>query len=118
MRRLPQPCHVVVYVPLNPCTLERKKQGSGIVISGASTGIGYHAAVSLADDFTVYAGVRKEADAERLKGLGNPNLVPVILDVAKQESVDASFETITADAAQRGIAVTGIVNNAGIFKAR
>jgi hypothetical protein len=32
--------------------------------------------------------VRKPADAERLSGLGNANLVPVILDVTSQESVD------------------------------
>lgn len=44
-------------------------KGSGVVISGASTGIGYHAAVSLADIFVVYAGVRKETDAQRLLSL-------------------------------------------------
>lgn len=36
----------------------------------------------------MYAGVRKDADAERLNSLGKPTLVPVILDVAEQESVE------------------------------
>lgn len=89
--------------------------GSAIVISGASTGIGYDAAVQLADDFVVYAGVRKEKDADALRALGKPTLVPVILDVAKQESVDEAYDKITADAAERGIPIWAIVNNAGIM---
>lgn len=32
--------------------------------------------------------MRKAADAERLSGLGNANLVPIILDVTSQDSVD------------------------------
>lgn len=91
--------------------------GAGIVISGASTGIGYDAAVQLADDFVVYAGVRKEKDADNLRSLGKSTLVPVILDVASQESVDEAYEKITADAAERGIPVWAIVNNAGIMTA-
>ncbi len=92
--------------------------GSAIVISGASTGIGYDAAVNLADDFVVYAGVRKEKDAEALRALGKPTLVPVILDVAKQESVDEAYDKITSDAAERGIPIWAIVNNAGIMTVR
>ncbi|GAB5034937.1 short-chain dehydrogenase reductase sdr [Nannochloropsis oceanica] len=89
--------------------------GSAIVISGASTGIGYDAAVHLADDFVVFAGVRKEKDAEALRALGKPTLVPVLLDVAKQESVDEAYEKITADVKKRGIPIWAIVNNAGIM---
>jgi len=76
--------------------------GSAIVISGASTGIGYDAAVNLADDFVVYACVRKNKDAETLRALDKPTLVPVLLDVTYQESVDEAYERITADAAERG----------------
>lgn len=89
--------------------------GSAIVISGASTGIGYDAAVHLADDFVVFAGVRKEKDADALRALGKPNLVPVLLDVANQESVDEAYEKITAAATKRGIPIWAIVNNAGIM---
>lgn len=60
-----------------------------VVISGASTGIGLHAALSMADEgYVVYAGVRKDADAARLSSYGKPTLVPILLDVAKAESVD------------------------------
>lgn len=52
--------------------------------SGASTGIGNHAAQALAaQGYVVYATVRKQADVEALKELGLSNLRPLILDVAK-----------------------------------
>ena len=58
-----------------------------IVITGASTGIGNHAALHLAKSgFVVYAGVRKQSDAEALIKLGISTLKPVILDVAKSVS--------------------------------
>jgi hypothetical protein len=41
--------------------------------------------------------------------------VPVYLDVTKQELVDEAYETITADAAQRGIQIAGVVNNVRTF---
>lgn len=60
-----------------------------VIISGASTGIGLHAALSMADEgYVVYAGVRKDADAARLSSYGKPTLVPILLDVAQPESVD------------------------------
>ncbi|TFJ80959.1 hypothetical protein NSK_007602 [Nannochloropsis salina CCMP1776] len=91
--------------------------GAAVVLSGASTGIGYDAAVHLADDFVVYAGVRKENDAEMLRSVGKSTLVPVILDVTSQDSIDEAYVKITADAAERGIPVWGLVNNAGIMTA-
>jgi hypothetical protein len=43
----------------------------------------------MADEgYVVYAGVRKDADAARLSSYGKPTLVPILLDVAKAESVD------------------------------
>ena len=57
--------------------------------TGASTGIGYHSVLDLVEHgFVVFAGVRKERDVEELKQLGMPNLLPVILDVTKQETID------------------------------
>ena len=44
----------------------------GIIVTGASTGIGRHAAETLAGrGFTVFAGVRRAADAEKLKEVSN-----------------------------------------------
>ena len=57
--------------------------------AGSSTGIGFHSAVNLAQHgFVVYAAVRKEKDAVAMKSLNMSNLVPVILDVTKQETID------------------------------
>ena len=68
--------------------------GGGVLITGASSGIGKHAALTLADrGFIVFAGVRKVADAEKLRQ-ENAALVPVIIDVTKQEQVDAAVGTV------------------------
>jgi NAD(P)-dependent dehydrogenase (short-subunit alcohol dehydrogenase family) len=49
----------------------------------------YDAALRLAKEgFTVYAGVRKSEDADRLASLGVQGLVPLMLDVASEESVE------------------------------
>lgn len=56
---------------------------------GCSTGIGRDSAIDLAKHgFVVYAGVRKDKDADSLRSLNIPNLVPVILDVTNQETID------------------------------
>jgi NAD(P)-dependent dehydrogenase (short-subunit alcohol dehydrogenase family) len=52
--------------------------GKSVFITGCSSGIGRETAVFLADrGFTVFASVRKEADAGNLRHLNLPNLVPV-----------------------------------------
>jgi NAD(P)-dependent dehydrogenase (short-subunit alcohol dehydrogenase family) len=84
---------------------------SGIVlITGASSGIGEAAAHAAAKaGFEVYAGVRKDVDAERLRAAG---LRPLKIDVTDTAAIDAAAEEIGAAAAGRGLA--GLVNNAGI----
>lgn len=52
--------------------------GRGVLVTGCSSGIGRETAVELAaHGFTVFATVRKEADAENLRNLDAPNLVPM-----------------------------------------
>ena len=53
-----------------------------VVVTGASSGIGEHAASTLAatTTYTVYAGVRKQVDADRLQAT-YPGLRTVFLDV-------------------------------------
>lgn len=89
--------------------------GSGIVITGASTGIGRHAAELMANKgFVVYAGVRKDSDAASIRGAGIATLVPVKLDVTDEASVAAAVEFVSTDLQKRRIALAGLVNNAGV----
>ena len=87
----------------------------GVIVTGASTGIGRHAAETLAKEgFVVYAGVRKQTDMDSMLSTNIDNLVPVFLDVTDQGSVDKGFATITEDLGTRKLPLVGLVNNAGI----
>ncbi len=84
-----------------------------VLVTGASTGIGEAVAYALDDlGFTVYAGVRKPEDGERVKQGASERLVPVQLDVAKTEDIEAVRAQLTSATAGHGLA--GLVNNAGI----
>lgn len=84
-----------------------------VLITGASSGIGRHAAVSLAKrGFTVYAGVRKQKDADSLAGEGVKGLKGVLLDVTQPDTIDSAFESIQA----AGLPLVALVNNAGIAR--
>jgi NAD(P)-dependent dehydrogenase (short-subunit alcohol dehydrogenase family) len=83
---------------------------AGIVISGASTGIGAASAALLAEKgFVVFAGVRNESDAQRLAEL-SPNVRPVMLDVTKRDSIEGAAQLVR----DSGVTVHGVVSNAGI----
>ena len=79
--------------------------------SPTSTGIGRHAAEHLARlGFTVLAGVRKQADADKLAAQGLPTLVPIIMDVTKPQDIEAAV----AKAKALKLPLWGLVNNAGL----
>jgi len=87
-------------------------QGS-VLITGASTGIGLCCAQRMASKgFRVFAGVRKEADAERLARLDGGNIAPVMLDVADEAQVERAAQHVAGSL--RGAPLIGLVNNAGI----
>ncbi len=84
--------------------------GRAALVTGASSGIGYAATGALARaGFTVYAGVRKEADAERLRACAQ-GVFPLMLDVTKPEELAAAAQRI----GDRGAALHVVVVNAGI----
>jgi NAD(P)-dependent dehydrogenase (short-subunit alcohol dehydrogenase family) len=84
-------------------------------VTGASTGIGEATALHLASrGFRVFAGVRKDADADRLRdAAGDGYLEPVHIDVTDAGSIAAAAAHVRAQGgAEAGLA--GLVNNAGL----
>ncbi len=88
--------------------------GRAVVITGASTGIGAACAVHLDRlGFVVFAGVRKIEDGEALQRQGGANgLIPLILDVTDDGSIQQSRAIVAAHVGTNGL--FGLINNAGI----
>ncbi|HEY6146033.1 MAG TPA: SDR family oxidoreductase [Solirubrobacterales bacterium] len=83
-----------------------------VLVTGASTGIGRATALRLdGAGWRVFAGVRKEADAESLRQEASPRFVPVVLDVTDPEQIAAAAAQIEAES---GGGLDGLVNNAGV----
>jgi NAD(P)-dependent dehydrogenase (short-subunit alcohol dehydrogenase family) len=81
-----------------------------VVVTGASTGIGEATTLHLASlGFKVFAGVRKDEDAERARSYG---LQPVRLDVTDPDSIAAARNEV--EGALEGAPLAGLVNNAGV----
>ena len=83
-----------------------------VLITGASTGIGRATALRLdAAGWRVFAGVRKQEDADALGEAGSERLVPLILDVTDAEQIAAAAARIETEARD---GLDGLVNNAGV----
>jgi NAD(P)-dependent dehydrogenase (short-subunit alcohol dehydrogenase family) len=83
------------------------------LITGTSTGIGEACVARLAaQGWTVYAGVRRAEDADRVKAQHAGDVRPVILDVIKRDDINRVVEEITREVGDRGL--QALVNNAGV----
>jgi NAD(P)-dependent dehydrogenase (short-subunit alcohol dehydrogenase family) len=84
-----------------------------VVITGASTGIGAACALHLDQrGWRVFAGVRKQGDAEALRAQGSARLTPISLDVTDTVSISTAASAVAGAVGAAGLA--GLVNNAGI----
>ncbi|HZY97129.1 MAG TPA: SDR family NAD(P)-dependent oxidoreductase [Candidatus Cybelea sp.] len=83
---------------------------SGVIVSGASTGIGAATVALLAGSgYVAFAGVRSESDAQRLRSM-HENVRPVFLEVTDEASVAAAIDDVVSS----GTPLLGVVGNAGI----
>ena len=84
-----------------------------VLITGASTGIGRATSLYLdAKGYRVFAGVRKQADAESLADEGSDRLTPITIDVTEQRSIASAREEVEQAVGKDGL--VGLVNNAGV----
>lgn len=89
------------------------------VITGCSSGIGRTTAVAMAEHgFTVFATVRKESDAEKLKDLGLRGLIPVWpVDLSHPDDIAGALDSVAGELARRRTkGLYALINNAGAGK--
>jgi NAD(P)-dependent dehydrogenase (short-subunit alcohol dehydrogenase family) len=90
--------------------------GESVLITGCSSGIGLATALYLASHgFHVLAAVRREPDAERLRGFHLSNLEPVCpLDLADPAQIAAASAAIKESLSRKGRdRLYAVINNAG-----
>lgn len=84
-----------------------------VVITGASTGIGWTTAkLLMGRGFRVFGSVRKQADAERLSRELGESFTPLLMDVTDAAAVKAAADQVRAAIGDECLA--GLVNNAGL----
>jgi len=85
-----------------------------VLISGASSGIGFATAVLLSKNgFFVYAGVRTELDKDALESIGDGKIKAVQLDVTENDDISNVLDMIKSNQTS---ALVALVNSAGICK--
>lgn len=84
-----------------------------VVVTGASTGIGWACVkVLVSGGFQVFGSVRKPSDGERLTRDFGTRFTPLVFDVTDRQALQASVQEV--EAILRGETLFGLVNNAGI----
>lgn len=94
---------------------EHHAERGAVVVTGTSTGIGAACAIHLADEgFSVFAGVRHEADATMVRDNTSDEVTPLLIDITDPAMIGAAAATVSSACRERGLA--GLVNNAGIVR--
>ncbi len=84
-----------------------------IVVTGASTGIGWGIAeVLVRRGFKVFGAVRKQADADRLQAEFGSAFTPLLMDVTDQPAVERAAQQVREYLGRSNLA--GLINNAGV----
>jgi NAD(P)-dependent dehydrogenase (short-subunit alcohol dehydrogenase family) len=79
------------------------RTSGAVVVTGASSGIGRACALKLANSsFHVFAGVRKEEDAQALVEASTGRLTPLFIDVTDADLVSAAA-SVVEEAAGGGV---------------
>ena len=82
-----------------------------VLVTGASTGIGRATALRLdAAGWRVFAGIRRQEDADALVQAGSQRLSPLFLDVTDADQIAAAAALVERE--PEGL--EGVVNNAGV----
>ena len=88
-------------------------KSKNILITGASTGIGYDLAkVFVEAGYTVFGSVRNQSDAARLREELGSTIQPLVFDVTNHKAVDEVAEKLNEKIGEEGLG--GLINNAGI----
>lgn len=66
-----------------------------LLLTGSSSGIGWQICQSVSNDFTLFAGVKNEEQAEKIRSLGRENVIPIQLDVRNSGQISAALEEIS-----------------------
>jgi NAD(P)-dependent dehydrogenase (short-subunit alcohol dehydrogenase family) len=85
-----------------------------VLITGASSGIGYECVKDLVKlGYHVFGSVRRQEDAEKLRNtFGGEACTPLLFDVTDIKQIMAAVPVVKAEVGQSGL--NGLVNNAGI----
>jgi len=90
-----------------------KPKSKFVLITGASTGIGYGVAKELIRrGYTVFGSVRKQEDADRVKSELGAGFLPLLFDVTDAPAVDRAVTEVKRQCNGQGLG--GLINNSGI----